>query len=146
MSGAKGGCAFLTTTSPPSFPSSSLFFFFCFSRRSAVILDSAGECASISLYHLGERHLPLLGDRDKHSVVVLDPVLKSVRLSSSATAGAGAGAAGAGSGASTAAPGGAIAYKCVQVMKADGFFVDGKGVSKDLVAAASSFSIEAFDR
>ncbi len=131
------------------------------------MLDSAGECASISLFHLNEQHLSMLGDREKHSVVVLDPVLKSVRLplpssSSSASAAAaagaaagaaaaaGSGAAAAGAGASAAAAAAAspasVSYRCVQVTRADGFFVDGKAVSKGVSAQASGFSIEAFDR
>jgi hypothetical protein len=146
------------TTHAPSHPTPPLPLppFPLLSRSSIVVVDAGGACASLSVFHLSEADVGRL-DRDKHSLLVLDPVLKHVRVrvpvhqqqghAAEAGAGAGAGAgADAAGGSSKEGEAHVVEYLCVQVVHPDTFFVDGRAVSKERSASASSVSVEAFDR
>lgn len=116
---------FLPRISPPH-----TLHFLC---SSSIIVDSNGECAALSMFALSEKHAALVGDREKVCLLVVDPVLKHITLKGGVGVAGGAGTPD-------------ISYKCVQVLHLDTFFVDGKPLAKELASAASSFSIEAFDR
>lgn len=136
--------------------------------RCTIVIDHAGECASLALYHVSEDQCARLTDRV--SLVVLDPVMRTVSLAgrgsegSASPASAGrdssGGAAGAASGggdatqaaggnAATAtgeggAPASRLGFKSIQVTSAAGLLVDGRVLS--LSTANGNLSITAFDR
>ena len=121
---------------------------------SAIVLDADNECCVLSLFHLSEKNLYVLGDKDKNTLLILDPILKPISVkvpsmniddtkdtnnnSSTTTENNIA--------ASTNTNIITVNYSCIQVMHSDTFFIDGKLISSELAAAASGYSIETFDR
>lgn len=138
---------------------------------SAIVLDANNELCVLSLFHLGEKHLNVLGDKDKNTLLILDPIVKQITVkvpitnnntntgnnnttsttnhttdSSSSNKSTSASTTASSSASSSTEETTTVSYSCIQVMHSDTFFVDGKGISSHLASGASGFSIEAFDR